>query len=525
MNTNLRRFLVLGLVLATSAGCKVTSEDIEYWKGTVKGPGKIVSVMLAERYPMDLRTDAALALVEMERQDRDGVAMLQQAIQRLQDSDPDAVTAIIDGMLPRLQELMVGSDDANQNPDLGPPPLQTRAKDAAYLLITHAGPETRAALVDAVVDWYSVDFANRSLAGNYSVEQVVRSIGAPAATRLVNAMNSHQPQQALVKVAELIGQLGDAETKQTAGERLVAIEREMEGQEFFEWLKSQISESLEGSGREADENFINRTALINRENFINQGALPAMKNLASVEAVRNRLLEIATTAPAEDASEPVKISMNLRRQRALQALEGNATEEQLDQLLAIALAEGNPIHVRDYAFDRVGDIRSRSAIPQLWPLVQNAENEDLKKRLRWRAGELVLGIGGAEVVAEFFTKLPTDEEVQYEPEELEGYATRMSQMTPQPVDVVERQLSSRNWFARVIALNFIARRGTAADVSKLEQLRGDETEVVGSGWERREVENVGKVAENAITQLRERLTGPEEGSSDGGGDMSASAME
>ena len=61
-------------VLMLVGGCKVTSEDIEYWKGTVKGPGKIVAVMLADKYPMELRTQAALALVDMERPDRDGTA-------------------------------------------------------------------------------------------------------------------------------------------------------------------------------------------------------------------------------------------------------------------------------------------------------------------------------------------------------------------------------------------------------------------------------------------------------------------
>ena len=117
--------------------------------------------------------------------------------------------------------------------------------------------------------------------------------------------------------------------------------------------------------------------------------------------------------------------------------------------------------MQDYAFDRVGDIRSPKAIPPMWPLVTDAE----KQRQRWRAGELVLTIGGSNVLSEFFAKLPSGGEVKYEPEELDGYAARMGQMTPLPTAVATAQLSSPNWWGRVIALNFFERKGTDADVA------------------------------------------------------------
>ena len=58
--------------------------------------------------------------------------------------------------------------------------------------------------MNGVVDWYVHDFVGRSLAGNYSVEQIVRSVGAPAASRLVAALSPRMPQQAMVKIAEVI---------------------------------------------------------------------------------------------------------------------------------------------------------------------------------------------------------------------------------------------------------------------------------------------------------------------------------
>ena len=176
-----------------------------------------------------------------------------------------------------------------------------------------------------------------------------------------------------------------------------------------------------------------------------------MAHLADQPEVATRLLAIAAHKDPKLAE---------RRTRALQALEGKVHEEHLAQLLELALDPSNPAAVQDYAFDRVGDIRSPKAIPPMWPLVADAE----KQRQRWRAGELVLTIGGSSVLSEFFAKLPSGGEVKYEPEELDGYAARMGQMTPLPTAVATAQLSSPNWWGRVIALNFFERKGTDADV-------------------------------------------------------------
>lgn len=512
---SLRRASAPVLVLLTLAtaltGCKVTSQDVQSWKGTVKGPRKIVAVLKAERYPLALRTEAALALIEMERRDVDGVAQLQQAIHAVKSRDEAESQQLVDGMIPRLRGLMSGVDNAQEHEEAaGPSDLSTRAKDAAYLLIPFAGAEKRAELIDAVVGWYVVDFNRRALAGNYSAEQVVRSLGARAASILVDALNAQMPTQALVKIAEMIGQQGDDATKTRAAGRLVAIEQEMEAAPFLEWLKGEIRSQIQerSHAEEVNEARVEAVATLNREKFINEGALPAMKHLAGQETVRARLLTIAQTAPAESLAAPLAGLVNTRRTNALKALEGNASEAQLPQFLAIALDDNNPSGVRDYAFDRIGDIRSEAAIPRLWPLVESADNDSGKKRLRWRGGELVLAIGGDAIVGQFLTNLPSDREVTYEPEELEGYATRMSQMTQPPIALMRRQLRNSKWFVRIIALRFLQRRGTAADQASMTRLVHDSAATAGEDWARLHQETVGKVAEDAIHQLEDRLAQP-----------------
>jgi hypothetical protein len=477
--------LVLSLLSVTGTACKVTNADIDAWKGTRKGPGKMVAVMQAGKFDLPLRTYAALELVEMERQDVDGVTEMHRAIQKL---EPETRLRVVEGLADGLIAVMKKPSDKASS-DGGPPPYQVRAKDAAFLLVASASPAVREKLTAAVVGWYTEDFNGRSLSGNFSAEQVVRGLGASAARSLVDALNAKLPQQALIKLAELIGQLGDNASRQRAGQRLVQIEREMEGGPFLEWLKAQINDQIKQSGTAIDAGRIAKAAELNRENFINNGVLPAMKYLADQPEVAKRLLEIASHKDPK---------LTERRTRALQALEGKLGPEHVDQVLALALDSSNATAVRDYAFDRVGDIRSPKALVSMWPLLQSED-----QRLRWRAGELVLAIGGNSVLTDFFAKLPSAAGINYEPEELDGYAQRMAQMSPAPRDIALAQLQSADWWDNVIALNYFQRKGAEADVALMEPLTRNTTPVKGKRWDKGDT--VSKVAERAIAGLRERL--------------------
>jgi hypothetical protein len=515
--------LLIALASLALAGCKVTQEDIDYWTGTRKGPGKIVAVLLADKYEDDLRVYAGLALVRMEPRPAtpeidplDGVAELQAALRRIEDTE--ARTRIVDQMAPGLIAMMRG-EDAPQASDEGDgvAPRQVRAKDAAFLVLPYASAEQRQALTEAVVDWFVVDFNGRNLAGNYSAEQVVRQLGAPAAARLVNALNARLPQQALVKLAELIASLGDDETKAQAAERLVEIEREMEGEEFFEWLQSRLREQLQerqGEDAEIDENRVRAAAMLNRENFINLGALPAMKHLNEQRVVQDRLLEIAQRTEQEGVTPD---QMKERRKKALQAMEGGVREDQVEPLLNIALNEQEPIEVRDYAFDRIADSRSTAALARLWPVFQQTEDDDW--RIRWRVGSLILTLGGADVVQRFFNTL---DEGRYAREELYGYGERLSQVRPPPTDLVNAQLRSEDWYDRAIALYFWEKRAEESDLPRITALEGDRAETQGEHWE--DQDTIGEVAEAVASAVRERLGG-DEGSEESEGAEEAEESE
>ncbi len=514
MGWTTKNIILCSLVGVMLAGCQVDSDDVQLWKETVKGPTRLVAVIGSDRYPTELRTDAAVAIVEMDRNDVNALALLKGALDDLRREDPAASESIVIGMIPRLQALL------SESPDEEPKaldPMQVRAKDAAYMVIPYAPEESRDSLIRSVVGWYSADFEGRSLAGDYSAEQVTRALGAEAAGMLVDALHEKMPPQAMIKIAEIIGEDGDQETKSRAGKRLVTIEKEMEKASFVKWLSAQIRASIEASGEPADAARVNSLALFNRENYINQGALPAMRYLGDQSEVAARLLAIADTKPGPNDGKAWVERLNARRATALKALEGHVTRTHLNRLLSIALDPGNPIEVRDYAFDRVGDIRSRAAIPRLWAVVERAgctqspcsASDKLTKRLRWRAGELVLSLGGSSIIEPFSQRLPATAGVQYEPEELEGYATRMGQMTPPPTSTVIALLDSQQWWNRVVALRYLERRGGEADVPAMKRLMSDVGEVSGSGWSELNppVKTVGQVADAAIKALRTREQG------------------
>ncbi len=502
------------LGVLTASGCKVDSDDVQQWKGTVKGPTRLVAVLGSDRYPSELRTEAALAIVEMERSDVDALRLLKRALDDLRGRDPMASRTIVTGMIPRLKALLAEEPDAKEP---ATDPTQVRAKDAAYMVIPYAPESSKDELIRAVLGWYSADFEGRSLAGDYSAEQVTRALGSDAASMLVDALHAQMRPQAMIKISQIIGEDGDSRTKKQAGDRLVAIEKEMEKPVFVKWLAAEIRASMAESGEAVDEKRINAVAIFNRENYINQGVLASMHHLATQEAVAARLLAIADTKPGPTDGKAWVERLNARRATALKALEGHVGRAHLNRLLSIALDGSNPIEVRDYAFDRIGDIRSRSALTRLWPLVERAgctgtpcsSSAKLDKRLRWRAGELVLSLGGPSTIESFSQRLPSASGIQYEPEELEGYATRMSQMTPPPTSTVMALLDSPQWWNRVVALRYLERRGGERDIPAMKKLMSDASQVSGEGWSELNppVKTVGDVADSAIKALRAREQG------------------
>ena len=125
--------VLIWVVFATMlAGCKADSDNIEAWKETVKGPTRLVAVIGSDHYSDDLRTQAALAIVEMDRSDVSSLTLLKEAFDQLRHEDPEAGEMIVAAMVPRLAALLA---EESASDDTAALQAQVRAKDAAYLVI------------------------------------------------------------------------------------------------------------------------------------------------------------------------------------------------------------------------------------------------------------------------------------------------------------------------------------------------------------------------------------------------------
>ncbi len=490
------------LLLGAVVGCRVTSKDIEQWQRTVKGPGKIVAVLLSPRYPLQLRADAAKALVEMNRSDVDGVAELLKALKQISEKEKETIGPLVMALAPELVKILRQAPPATDgNKRTGPPEVQVRAKDAAVHILSYLkeGEESAAVrdqVIDAVLDWYVADFNGRFLAGQVSAEQVFKQLRGRAAAKLVESLDAKQPPQTLVKLSELIAHFGSAKSKQRAARRLIEIEKEMFSKPYLEWLKKKARQQFEKSGRKPSEKRLEGTVRLTRNKFLEDGVYPAMKHLASDPTLAAYLLQVAALK-GNDAFTAA------RRELALKALAGNVRPEHATKLIALATDKKVPNNVRAVAYDLLPETRNKAVIPKLWPLV---EDPKINPQERGQAGSVVLVLGGPPILDEFLQRLPTQSDAKYDPEELAGYAQVISQMSPVPMRKMRRLLTSPHWWARVLALRFLERRGEASDVSRIRRLLSDTTPLVGDHWAPREQKTVGDVAKATLKTLETRLS-------------------
>lgn len=440
------RTFLLSILIVLLGGCEVTPQDIETWKGTQRGPGKIVAVLVSDKYTPALRTQAAVALFEMNRSDTNALQELEGALGQIQ---PAERAPIVAGMVARIREILASSGER-------PTDLAVRAKDAGYVVYPYTTGTDQAALRQALLDWILVDFNGRFLLGAHNTEKIVKAIGAPAATALVAGITPAQ--LAVEKICQLIMELGDPATKLATSAKLVETAR---------------AQAATPQG-------------------ITEYVFLAMKAVGGRPVV-DYILELASQDPPADAQAASRHAA--AQLLGLAALEGHVAATDADRLADIGLNSKLDLRVRDQAFDRLEDLKNPTSVARLWPLL---EQDD--KRLRWRAGELIMAIGGAATVPELLRKLPSGRNTEYLPEEIGGYGDRISEMNPVPLEAVRASLTAESWVARLIAVQVIGRRGGPQDMPTLQQLTADNTRISGEGWD--VGATVGKEARAALVRLQ-----------------------
>ncbi len=421
------RYLVLALSLSA---CTLDTRDLDAFRETARGPEKLSALVHDPSRPSSLRAEAALRLLDLERPELDGRALLLEGLRSL--SEPERAA-----LLPTLERGLI---ERMRTPGNAPPSARAiRAKDVAVRLLPMFPDAQRAALGSAVVRWIAADVDRRADAGEFTLEQVTTQVGAASAGPSADSLQKDLQLKSLSRLTENVLRYGDKQTRARAAAKLVEVERSYRGQPGKK-------EALDGY------------------------AVPALGKLVDTEAARQRLVAIA--------SDP-KLEL-VERERAFELLAGHVGAEDVPALAQVALDESAPFSLRQRALARLGDTHSPDALKPLLSLVA-ARNRSLREP----AFGYALEVGGEKVVTDLLAALPQHWNVSYAKDEIDGYTDQLTKLPPSAylVTTLGRKTYAYFWWQRVLAIRYIARRANVVEAKwRLKLHENDTKEISGDGW-------------------------------------------
>lgn len=471
------RALALGVAMgvgAASVGCRTTNDDIDRWTTTAQGPRKLVSVLSHDKYPIELRVEAAMGLVRMKARGGKRIGILGQ------DDQPGLVTAlealppasrekIVSRMVPKLEEEMKKAPPKAQAGQPAPADPTFEYKDAAFALLTHnegvlvQNDENRKRLRAALTDWSMTNFAERLEESSqlYGVEQVLRELGAEGVTRLPEQMVPGTKK--LDRMADLIAELGDAKTKEAGSKALVTVAKDISSDHWIQ-QKSPLVDAANKASKlnPTPEQFKAQLDTYQEEELLR--VMASMKKVGQAPAVEY-LLDFAKTDKNEK-----------RRAAALAALEGNLDKgnaKHVASILDIAAAADTPDTVRDVALRRVGELPRKLVIDKLYSLFSNDN-----WKIRWVAAELVLKMSETDHLGEFMNKLAGVRHMAIT--EPLRYGALIGEMKgkDKPEAIIDKYTSgSQATSVRLAALGYYYEWGAKPEIGKVEPFANERDKV------------------------------------------------
>jgi hypothetical protein len=516
--------MALSLVVALGAqACRTNEDNIQHWATTVQGPKKLVAVLTHDKYPLELRVDAALALIRMKpRNGRrigiDGSDDQPGLIASLTQMPPATRSAIVARLVPALETEILKPPPVAQAGQATPPDPSVPYKDAAFALLTTDGgrivndPALRQRLRAAISRWIALGFAQRfdDSSQTYAVKQMVGELKGDAVKSLPNLIQPGAPK--IDAVSDLVADYGDPPTKLTASERLVTVARDVDSDA---WIK-QKSPGVEAANKASKlaptpDQFKAQMAQYQEEELLRVFA--SMKRIGGPPTV-DFLLHLA-----QDKNQNPKI-----RAGALAALQGNmerTNAAQAEAVLSVAAAPDTPDQVRDVALQRAGEFPRNVVVDRLYQLFSSPS-----WKVRWVAAELVLKMSDTTQLPEFMEKIGKAEGMAItEPLRYGSLIAQMKGSAP-PEKVVEPFIGTAHPVpARLTALGYFYEKGTKSDIGKLSHLEGDHSktptcakdadgcewkcEVAGEGKrETKDIATVGEFFTFCIKPAMEKRTTP-----------------
>ncbi len=461
-SVTLASFLALGV-----GGCSTTTDDVHRWARTSQGPRKLVAVLVHDKYTLELRTEAALTLVRMKPRSGRRVG-LETLLEAMADMAPGERAKVVTKMVPAL-------DEEIRKP---PPPAQagqpaaedpaTTAKDAAFAMLTYddavliEDDGAREILKGALGAWVSTDFGRRmdDPGQLYGVEQVLRFLGVDGAKTLPRLLVPGAKK--IDRLASLIAELGDKETRLAASKNLVVV---AEATASEKWLQ-QKAPSVEAANKASKlaptkEQFDKQLQQFQEEELLRVFA--SMKRIGG-KPVADYLIKYASSK-----DHPEK-----RRAAALAALESRVDKNdatQVSGLLALAGADDTPDVVRGQALARFGELPRAVVIEKLYELFKKDS-----WKIRWVAAELAISMSDATNIGEVMSKVGQIKGMTISEPIVYGPLLAKLGKTEDHAAIADKYAGGQYSFpTRATALGYYYGVGTKTDLAKITKYEDDRT--------------------------------------------------
>jgi hypothetical protein len=475
--------LGMGTLSFAASGCRVSETDVKRWESTQRGPYKLVAVITHDKYPLELRTEAAMSLIRMPARGgvRQGIKFL---VEKYKDEDgverdgalmqlgEETRRQLVDRLVPLLIEQLRAAPPARTPEGRLPPDATVPFKDAGFAMLVHEPPlvsneNTKGELKAALMRWAQTGFEDRVENGaqQYGLEQMMRTLGSESVKILPSLVNENTAR--IDRIASLVKDIGDDATKLEMSKALASLADRYQSKE---WIDAQTKIVKEYNGKnnvKADDNQVAAQVDKIQERRLTEEVFPAMKKVSGRPSVEWLIRY------SGDAGKPAE-----RRKLALAALEGNLDKNNasdLDRMFAIARNNDSPDAVRDGAFRRMGEFAKEVVVPKLYTL-----GDPPKWKVRWVAFELALTTMTVKQVPEFMAHLPKTPAVKMGMTEPLSYATVIrDKMEGEPkakLDAVLPFMASKELGPKLVALSWFW-GGKKADVHFV-QSRADDKELL-----------------------------------------------
>ncbi|WP_394845607.1 hypothetical protein LZC95_52325 [Pendulispora brunnea] len=462
------------------SGCAVSESDVHRWEGTEQGPRKLYAVATHAKYAWPLRVEAALSLIKMKPRGGKVWAipyLVDGYVDENGESREGAIVALsaedrkkmLESLVPELVNQIKQPLPAKKEDGTTPPDPSVPFKDVAFALLSHDPPlvtddAVRAQLATALTEWATSNLEARLdyTVQQYGIEQMFRYLGANSVKTLPGLLKEESSKTD--RIAGLIADLGDAETKQKASVQLVAIAKQIDSEA---WIKKQTP-LVEEANKRAKANVSKEAQTEQVKKYQEQELIKvftAMKKVGGRPVIDYAL---GFAAKGDNSEE--------RRKAALAALEGRVDKNNaadIEKLFDIAKDDNTPDSVRDLAFTRLGELPKEIAVPKMYALFDASK----KWKVRWVAASLVLRTMTTKDLPEFMNRLPKNSGQKMGMTEPISYGGLIAKLDApagekKPREAITPYLKSNELGAKLSAIGYFY-GGKKADVSTVTALEGD----------------------------------------------------